>query len=151
VDQLLTAASKSFDYVVVDAGSRLELADTRLFDLVSTIYLVMQANVSELRNANRLITECLEDYSTKIEVVWNRHTDEMFGINDKTVEGALTLPAQWKIPNDFAAVRRTQDNAEPLEESGVRRIIKKMALAASGKQAEKQDKKKSGLFGFLRA
>jgi Flp pilus assembly CpaE family ATPase len=136
---------------VVDAGSRLELADTRLFDLVSTIYLVMQANVSELRNANRLITECLEDYSTKIEVVWNRHTDEMFGINDKTVEGALTLPAQWKIPNDFAAVRRTQDNAEPLEESGVRRIIKKMALAASGKQAEKQDKKKSGLFGFLRA
>jgi len=151
VDQLLTAASKCFDYVVVDAGSRLELAETRLFDLVSTIYLVTQVSVSELRNANRLITECLEDYSTKIEVVWNRYTGDVFGIDDKTVEGALTLPAQWKIPNDFAAVRRTQDNAEPLEESGVRRVIKKMALAAAGKQEEKQEKKKAGLFGFLRA
>lgn len=151
VDQLLTVASKSYDYVVVDAGSKQDLVDTRLFDLASIIYLVTQVSVSELRNGHRLITECLQDYGTKIEVIWNRYTGEMFGVDDDTVEGALTLRPQWKIPNDFAAVRRMQDTAEPLEESGVRRTIKKMAIAASGMREEKPEKKKASLFGFLKA
>jgi pilus assembly protein CpaE len=151
VDQLLAAAAKAFDYVVVDAGTRLELAETRLFDLVSTIYLVTQVGVADLRNANRLITECFQENSTKIEVVWNRYTDAIFGIDDETIESVLTRPAQWRIPNDFAAVRRMQDTAEPLEESGVRRSFKKMAAAAIGARAEKRHKKKARLFGFLRA
>jgi pilus assembly protein CpaE len=151
VDQLLTAAAKSYDYVVVDAGSRLDMVDTRLFDFASIIYLVTQVSVTELRNAHRLITECLQDYNAKIEVIWNRYTGEMFGVDDETIESALTLRPQWKIPNDFAAVRRMQDTAEPLEESGVRRVIKKMAIAACGTQEEKPEKKKVGIFGFLRA
>jgi pilus assembly protein CpaE len=151
VDQLLTAAAKSYDYVVVDAGSRLDMVDTRLFDFASIIYLVTQVSVTELRNAHRLITECLQDYNAKIEVIWNRYTGEMFGVDDETIESALTLRPQWKIPNDFAAVRRMQDTAEPLEESGVRRVIKNMAIAACGTQEEKPEKKKTGIFGFLRA
>jgi pilus assembly protein CpaE len=151
VDQLLAVASKSFDYVVVDAGAKLELADTRLFELVSSIYLVTQVSVPELRNSNRLITECLQDYTSKIEVIWNRYTAEMFGIDDEVIEGVLTLPAQWRIPNDFAAVRRMHDTAEPLPESGIRRAMQKMVAAACGLREEKPDKKKAGLFGFLRA
>lgn len=152
VDQLLAVASKSFDYVVVDAGSRLELMDTRLFDLVSTIFLVTQVGVAELRNSNRLITECLPAYSSKVEVVLNRYTAEMFGIDDRAIESALTRPAHWRIPNDFAAVRRMHHTAEPLRESTVLRAIKKMAAAASDQGGEHQDRKKrTGLFGFLRA
>ncbi|MGA3131868.1 MAG: AAA family ATPase [Terracidiphilus sp.] len=152
VDQLLAVASKSFDYVVVDGGAKLELADTRIFDLVSTIFLVTQVSVPEMRNSNRLITECLQDYTAKIEVIWNRYTAEMFGIDDEIIEGVLTLPAQWRIPNDFAAVRRMQDTAEPLQESaGIRRAMKKIVAAACGVREEKPDKKKAGLFGFLRA
>jgi pilus assembly protein CpaE len=151
VDQLLAVATKSFDYVVVDAGAKLELADTRIFDLVSSIYLVTQVSVPELRNSNRLITECLQDYTPKIEVIWNRYTAEMFGIDDEVIEGVLTMPAQWRIPNDFAAVRRMHDTAQPLPESGIRRAMKKMVVAACGLREEKPDKKKAGLFGFLRA
>jgi pilus assembly protein CpaE len=152
VDQLLAAATKSFDYVVVDAGSRLELADTRIFDIASTIFLVTQVSVPELRNSNRLITECLQDYSAKLEVIWNRYTAEMFGLNEEAIEGALTLPAQWRIPNDFAAVRRMHDTAESLKESGIRCVVKKMVASASGLREEKQEKKKkASLFGFLRA
>jgi len=149
VDQLLTVACQSFDYVVVDAGSKLELMDTQLFDLVSTIFLVTQVGVAELRNANRVITECFQAYGSKVEVVLNRYTADLFGINDEAIENALTVPAQWRIPNDFAAVRRMHHTAEPLEDSKIQRAIGKMAAAASGLREEPQDRKKRRT-GFLR-
>lgn len=135
VDHLLTVAATTFDYVVIDAGSRLELAETRLFESASGIYLVTQANISELRNANRLITECLQEYSAKTEIVWNRYTGAELGIDDRAVKGALTMPVRWKIPNDYAAVRRMQYMAEPVGNSRVQRVARTMAMAVCGKQA----------------
>jgi hypothetical protein len=74
----------------------------------------------------------------------------MFGINDEAIEDALTRPAKWRIPNDFAAVRRMQHTAAPLQDSSIQRAIKKMAAAASGLGEEKQDKKRrGGLRGLL--
>jgi pilus assembly protein CpaE len=152
VDRLLAAACESFDYVVVDAGSKLELMDTQLFDLVSTIYLVTQVGIAELRNANRVITECFQAYGSKVEVVLNRYTADLFGINDEAIESALTVPAQWRIPNDFAAVRRMQHTTGPLEDSKIQRAIGKMAAAASGLREETPDrKKKAGFLRLLRA
>jgi pilus assembly protein CpaE len=152
VDRLLAAVCESFDYVVVDAGSKLELMDTQLFDLVSTIYLVTQVGIAELRNANRVITECFQAYGSKVEVVLNRYTADLFGINDEAIESALTVPAQWRIPNDFAAVRRMQHTTGPLEDSKIQRAIGKMAAAASGLREETPDrKKKAGFLRLLRA
>ena len=113
VDNLLAVASKSFDYVVVDAGSKWELTETRLFEMISTIFLVTQVGVAELRNSNRLITGCLQAYTSKLEIVLNRYTAEMLGIDDAAIESALTQPA-LEIPNDYPAVRQMQNTAEPL-------------------------------------
>jgi pilus assembly protein CpaE len=152
VDHLINMAGKSFDYVIVDAGSKWELTDTRLFDIVSTIFLVTQVGVSELRNSNRLITGCLQAYSSKLEIVLNRYTAEMFGIDDEAIESALTRPAQWRIPNDYPAVRMMHNTAEPLRESNIQRAIKKMAASSSGMQEESREKKKRfGIFGLSRA
>jgi pilus assembly protein CpaE len=149
VNSLLEIACKSFDYVVVDAGSKWELTETRLFDMVSTVFLVTQVGVAELRNSNRLITSCLQAYSSKLEIVLNRYTAEMFGIDDAAIESALTRSPQWRIPNDFPTVRQMQNTAEPLKVSNIQRAIKKMATAASGMAPEDQDKKKRfGLFGL---
>jgi pilus assembly protein CpaE len=152
VNHLMNIASKAFDYVVVDAGSKWELTDTKLFDMVSTVFLVTQVGVAELRNSNRLITGCLQAYSAKLEIVLNRYTAEMFGIDDTAIEGALTRPAQWRIPNDYPAVRKMHITAELEKESSVQRAIKKMAVSASGFMDESQEKKKKfGLFGLSRA
>jgi len=150
IDNLISVASKSFDYVVVDAGSRWELTDTRLFDMVSVLFLVTQVGIAELRNSNRLITGCLQAYNAKLEIVLNRYTAEMFGIDDNAIESALTRPAHWRIPNDFPAVRQMQNTAEPLRESNIQRAIKKMATTASGMLEDNPDKKKKrfGLFGL---
>jgi pilus assembly protein CpaE len=150
INSLIEVACSTFEYVVIDAGSRWDLAESRVFDMVSTIYLVTQVGIAELRNANRLITGCLQPYSHKLEIVLNRHRDEMFGIEAKAIEKALTRRAQWQIPNDYAAVREMQFTATPLalKQSGIQRAIQKMARIASGLPAEEPRKKKFGIFGM---
>jgi len=59
LDKLLAVARQSFDYVVVDAGSRIDLKDSSLFDENANIYLISQVGISELRNANRMVTQFL--------------------------------------------------------------------------------------------
>jgi pilus assembly protein CpaE len=148
IDKLVAVASRTFEYVVIDAGSRWDLSATHLFDYVSTIYLVTQVSVAELRNANRLIIGCLQGYSSKLEIVLNRYKAEMFGIDAKAIDGALTRQADWRIPNDYQAVREMQYTAVPLalKESRIQRVIQMMARMASGLPAENQ-KKWFGLFG----
>jgi Flp pilus assembly CpaE family ATPase len=136
---------------VIDAGSRWDLAESRVFDMVSTIYLVTQVGIAELRNANRLITGCLQPYSHKLEIVLNRHKDELFGIEVQAIENALTRQARWRIPNDYSSVREMQNTATPLalKDSKIQRAIQTMARIASGLSADQQKKKKKfGLFGM---
>ena len=151
IDRLIEVACRTFEYVVVDAGSRWDLAQTRVFDMVSTIYLVTQVGIAELRNANRLITGCLQPYSQKLEIVLNRYKDMKFGMESDAVERALTRQADWRIPNDYEAVSEMQNTATPLalKESRIQRAIQKMAQIASGLPSEQERKKKRfGLFGF---
>jgi len=151
IEKLIEVASATFEYVVVDAGSRWDLAQTRVFDMVSTIYLVTQVGIADLRNANRLITGCLQPYSQKLEIVLNRYKDMKFGIESDAIEKALTRQADWRIPNDYEAVMEMQTTATPLalKESRIQRAIQKMARIASGLPDEQQPKKKRfGLFGF---
>lgn len=150
INKLIEVASKSFDYVVVDAGSRWDLAETRMFDMASTIYLITQLGIAELRNSNRLIHGCLQPYTHKLEIVLNRHKPEMFGIEVKAIEKALTRPAKWRIPNDYAAVLEMQNTAVPLalKPSGIQRAIQAMAQFASGMTLEPEKKKKFRLFGL---
>ena len=149
IEKLVMVASRTFDNIVVDAGSRWDLTETRLFDFVSTVYLVTQIGIAELRNANRLITGCLQPYSPKLEIVLNRYKAEMFGIGVEAIEGALTRQADWRIPNDYPAVREMQNTAIPLalKDSRIQRTIQSMARMASGLPAERE-KKRSSIFGL---
>jgi pilus assembly protein CpaE len=149
VDKLLTVARQDFDYVVVDAGTRLDLADTTLFDQASTIYLITQVSIPELRNSNRLVSEFFTKTSSKLEIVLNRFTPRSLGVDEDHITKALTRPATWRIPNDYATARRTQNTATPLslEDSPISRVIRQMARAASGLPANPEKKKRFGLFG----
>ena len=54
IDWLLTVARQEFDNVVVDMGSKLDLMGTAAYKEATTVYLVTQASIPELRNSNRL-------------------------------------------------------------------------------------------------
>jgi pilus assembly protein CpaE len=149
VERILAVSRQSFDYVVVDAGSRLGFSSKALFAEAAVIYLVSQVNISELRNSNRLISEFFKTGNAKLEIVLNRFTPRSLGIDEEHITKALTRPAEWKIPGDFPAARRAQNSATPLAlgDSPVSRVIRQMARAACGMQANGEKKSRFTLFG----
>jgi pilus assembly protein CpaE len=149
VDKLLKIAREEFDYVVVDAGSRLDLQHTRLYDESSTIYLVTQVGIPELRNSNRLISLLSAPGSPKLLIVINRDDPHNMEIDEAHLSRALTRPADWKIPNNYAAVRRMQNTATSLmeDDSEISRAIRQMTRAVCG-QPTIPEKKKG--FSFFR-
>ena len=149
VHKLLTVARQNFDYVVVDAGSRFGATGKALFEDSATVYLVTQVGITELRNSNRLISELLTVNGNRLEIVLNRYTPRSLGIDEESITKALTMPAQWKIPSDFATARDAQNTATPLalSDSPISRVIKQMTRTACGLSANPEKKKRFNLFG----
>jgi pilus assembly protein CpaE len=149
VDRLLTVARQNFDYVVVDAGSRLDLKGSALFDVSATIYLVAQVGISELRNSNRLISRFFATRGHGLQIILNRYTPQALIFGEEHITRALTRPAQWQIPDDFASAQRTRNTSTPLalEDSPISIAIRKMARQACGLHEDHEKKRGFSLFG----
>jgi pilus assembly protein CpaE len=152
IDTLLALARQEFDYVVIDAGSRLDMQHTNLFDESATVFLVTQIGIPELRNSNRLITKLSAEDGPKLEIVINRFDPYNTEIDENHLKKALTRVPDWKIPNNYAAVRRMQNTATPLteEDTQISRAIQRMTRTLCGKPPvpEKKEKKRHfSLFG----
>jgi pilus assembly protein CpaE len=149
LDKLLTVARQDFDYVVIDAGSTFGSIYTSLIEAATTVYLITQVSISELRNSNRLIAEFFVSRTNKLQIVLNRFTPRALVIDEDSITKALTLPAAWKIPSDYPVVRQAQNSATPLVmgDSAVADVIRQMARTACGLPALAEKKKRFGLFG----
>lgn len=149
LERMISIARMSFDYVVIDAGSRLDLSGTKLVDIADTVYLVMQAGIPELRNSHRVISEYFKSGGSNLEIVLNRFIPKAGGVDEEHIAKALTRPVQWKIPSDYVAVRRMQNEATPLalEDTMIARSIQEMARAACGMPAKPEKKRGFSLFG----
>jgi Flp pilus assembly CpaE family ATPase len=103
--------------------------------------------IPELRNANRFIAQFAQDGGPKLEIVINRYQKNL-EISDENINKALTRPPQWRVPNNFAAVRRMQSTGTPLvfEDTPISAVIRGMAQAVCGKTAETPKKKGFHLF-----
>jgi pilus assembly protein CpaE len=152
IDRLLAVARQNFDYVIIDAGTRMDLKDAKFLDESAVLYLVTQVGVTELRNANRMIGQYFVSRGSKLQTVLNRYTPHSLLLDDKAIEKALTRPIDWKIPDDYAAARRTQNAATPLamEDSPISRAIRRMARKACGLQEEDEKGQGLGLLGWAR-
>jgi len=148
IDKLLAVARQSFRNVIVDMGARLDLRASSLFEDTAVIYLVAQVGISELRNANRLIKHFFAERGPKLQIVLNRFTPHTLTFDDEHITKALTRPATWRIPDDYATARRTQNTATALvlEDSPIARAIRLMARDACGLPANPAKKKGFSFF-----
>ena len=145
IERLIEVARQEFDNVVLDMGSKLDLMNTTAYREADTVYLVTQAGIPELRNSNRLINQFFAGPTPKLEIVINRYESRMLGVSEEHITKALTRQAQWKIPNDYAAVRKMQIEATPLvlDDSPIARQVRKIAHEITGVEAAAAGKKKN--------
>jgi pilus assembly protein CpaE len=152
-DKLVAVARSTYDYVVVDAGTRVDLVRTSFFEQAETAYLITQVGITELRNANRIIIQFFAARGPGLQVILNRFTQRSLllddALDDAQITKTLTRAVDWKIPDDYAAARRTRDTATPLAmiDSALSSKIRELARAAADIPAEAP---KKGFFRLLR-
>ncbi len=133
IDKLIAIARQEFDYVIVDVGSRIDVAAKVLFEDASTIYLVTQTGISELRNSNRLISQFFAEGSENLEVVINRFESRFLEpANEDVITKALGRPVRWKIPDDQDAARALQHGDGGFLETRTSRVSLEMASSING-------------------
>lgn len=134
INRLIAVACQSFQYVVVDIGSRQDLKESSLMNESAILYMVTQVGISELRNANRLITQFFSARGQQLQVVLNRYESHSLGFDDAHVASALTRPAEWKVPDEDTTGRRAHNALAPmaLEDAPISKAIRKMTRAACG-------------------
>ena len=149
VDKLLAVARENYEYIVVDAGSRTDLIGSALFGESAAVYLITQVGITEMRNANRMILKYFANREDNLQIVLNRYKSSDLLFDEAQINKALTRPAQWKIPDDYAAARRTRNSPTPLAlvDSAISDVLRQMAKAAGGIVPEKGKKGFFRLFG----
>jgi Flp pilus assembly CpaE family ATPase len=143
IEKLMAVAREEFDYVIVDVGSRADLMGTTLFKEATTIYMVTQAGISELRNADRLISRYFGEGSPKLEIVINRFDANSQRVTEDQITKALGTPARWKIPDDYDATRQMQSSESSVSraDSPFSQLIVEMASSVTEQPASPEKKK----------
>jgi Flp pilus assembly CpaE family ATPase len=146
VDKLIAVARREFDHVIVDLGSRIDVAGTVLFREASTIYLVTLTGVSDLRNANRLISRFFPEGGPQLETVINRFEPRSAGgVSKDVIAEALRRPVRWTVPNDQDAAREMQNGEIGLAKTRISRLGLEMAGSINGRPVAQEKKKRFGL------
>jgi pilus assembly protein CpaE len=151
IEKLVNVVRQDFDYVVVDAGAGMGLAGRALLRSATTVYLVLQVSLPELRNANRMVSAYFHSETPQLEIVLNRFNPRSIELDEEAITKALTAPAKWKVPSDYAAVRKAQNTASPiaLDGSPISQAIREMARSVPGySPAVETKKKKFSIFGL---
>jgi pilus assembly protein CpaE len=100
--QILELLRDMYDYVIVDIDKRLDDVNLMVLDVAETIFAVMTADLSCLKNV-RLVLETIGHLgyeAGKLKLVLNR-SNAFTGINVKSAEGALRRPIEYQIVNEY--------------------------------------------------
>jgi pilus assembly protein CpaE len=149
VVKLIQILRNDFAWVVVDAGCHYTPYAQSLFEAAEKLYLVAQVSVADLRNSHHVIQAHFQgEDRRKLEVVLNRFGARTGEIDAESIEKALTVMPNWKVPSDFQSVRQAQNTATALvsKDSHITRVLTAMARAACGKSAAENRKRRFSLF-----
>ena len=104
-----------YDYVVVDIDKRLDDVNLMVLDVADTIFAVMTADLSCLKNV-RLLLETIGHLGyeqSKLKLVLNR-SNAFTGINVKSAEGALRRPIEFQIVNEYRGAISALNSGAPI-------------------------------------
>lgn len=102
ISAILDQLRASYDDIVVDIDKRLDEVNLRVLDTADTIFVVMTADLSCLKNV-RLVLETIGHLGypeEKVRLVLNR-SNAFTGISVKNAEGALRRTIDYQVVNEY--------------------------------------------------
>ena len=115
VEQLLQQLGRSYDFVVIDAGTVTSaVADVAVF-AADTIYLVANPDIASVRNAHRIVDrfEQLGAGKDRLRVLLNRMSEQN-QIGPKQIETTLGHSLHMSFPSDYSVVSAAMNSGVPL-------------------------------------
>jgi pilus assembly protein CpaE len=103
-----------YDYTIVDIDQRLDELNLRVLDAADTVFVVMTADLSCLKNV-RLVLETIGHLGyeqSKVQLVLNR-SNAFTGINVKNAEGALRRPIDHQVVNEYRGAISALNSGAP--------------------------------------
>ncbi len=115
VEQLLQQLGRSYDFVIIDAGTVTSpVADVAVF-AADTIYLVANPDIASVRNAHRIVDrfEQLGAGKDRLRVLLNRMSEQN-QIGPKQIESTLGHSLHMSFPSDYSVVSAAMNSGVPL-------------------------------------
>jgi pilus assembly protein CpaE len=114
MNQILELLRGMYDYVIVDIDKRLDDVNLMVLDVADTIFAVMTADLSCLKNVRMVLDTIghLGYESGKLKLVLNR-SNAFTGINVKSAEGALRRPIEHQIVNEYRGAISALNSGAP--------------------------------------
>lgn len=115
IEQLLQLLGRTYDFVIVDAGTLTSpCADIAVF-AADTIYLVANPDVASIRNAHRLVDRIgqLGAGKDRLQILLNRMSDQ-HQIAPKQIEHTLGQSIHMVFPSDYSVVSSAMNAGVPL-------------------------------------
>jgi pilus assembly protein CpaE len=115
IEQLLQMLSRSYDFIVIDAGAITSPAAEAAVFAADTIYLVANPDVASIRNAHRLVDrfEQLGAGKDRLRILLNRMS-EQHQIGPKQIETTLGHSLHMMFPSDYSVVSAAMNSGVPL-------------------------------------
>jgi pilus assembly protein CpaE len=115
IEELLRVLTKTYDYVVIDAGNVINSCVAAALYAADTIFLVTNPDVPSIRNAQRLVDRVrqLGAGSERVKVLLNRVSDHHL-IAPKQIETALGYGIHHTFSSDYRTVSTALNSGVPL-------------------------------------
>ncbi len=114
IGQILTILRGLYDYVVVDVDKRLDDFNLHILDQAETIFVVMTADLSCLKNV-RLVLETVGHLGWeggRVKLVLNR-SNAFTGITVRNAESALKRTIEYQIVNEYRGAISALNSGAP--------------------------------------
>ena len=118
IDSILALAQKHYDFVIVDVARTLDPVSIKALDRATRIFVVLQAQLPDLRNAGKLLDafRSLGYPPERMELVVNR-LDRRAEIGIEQVRKALAAARISTLPNSWRDAASAVNHGEPLGKS----------------------------------
>jgi pilus assembly protein CpaE len=128
--RLLMLLKAGFSTILIDTSKGLQSSDFVAFEMADLILMVVQLNLTCLRNTARLLQlfQQFDGLSDRVRLVINRTVSHDSEISLKKAEETLKKPISWQMPNATKVFRVARAKGVPVDEVAPGRKLHQVIL-----------------------